>query len=94
MDKDFIIIKFYEQFALKMPGVPDSFTQWAVISARKDRSGNTKLRFKRLEHREAMGIVRENGLVEVLRNKQGVIFDTKKMTFQKRYHGLPLPEIR
>ena len=41
-----------------------------------------------------MDLVRENGLVEVLRNKQGVIFDTKKMTFQKRYHGLPLPEIK
>lgn len=88
---EIIVIKFYEKLVLKVPGTQDAFTQWAVVSATKDKDGNNKLKTRRIDHREAIRLIKENDLVEALRNKDGVVFDTKDNDFQKKYKGVPIP---
>lgn len=86
-----LVIKFYEQFALKVPGPPDSFAQWAVVTTGKDRCDWRRLKIKRVERAEALRVIRENRLVETHRDKDGVVFDTADRAFQRFHRGATVP---
>jgi len=86
-----LIIKYYEQFTLKVPGVPDAYPRWGKVTAKKDLQGNKTIKLKPITRDEALEAIRERGLVEVLRTKDGVVYDTKDGAFKKKSRGFHIP---
>lgn len=88
---DFIIVRFSVKFRLDLPGVPDSFPQWGIVTLCNYRENNKtrqKFRIKRVSHSEARRIIKKNGLVEVLRSEDGWVFDTPDKSFLEKYKGM------
>lgn len=93
---DCLIIKYYERFTLNVPGTPDSWPQWAKITAvnvKENYKSVTRLRTKHIDRKEASRIIRENGLIEVHSDRNGRIWDTPGKSFQEKYKGVPIPQI-
>lgn len=87
----FAVIKYNERFALKVPGIQDTFPRWAkVVAANVKLPGRTFLRarIKPITRDCAQELIEENGLVETLRTRDGVVFDTPDHAFQKKYAGI------
>ena len=86
-----LIIKYFEQFALKVPGAPDTYPRWGKVTAKKDQQGNKTIKLKPITRDEAMETIRERGLVEVLRTKDGIVYDTRDGAFKKKARGYYVP---
>lgn len=89
MSNNYIIIKFYERMVFQDPAVKaDANPVWAKVVARHRRGVATPVTdLLRISRLEALDIIRRDGLVEVLRNEHGVVFDTPDKAFWKEYHG-------
>ena len=93
---DYIICKYFERFALIVPGVPDSWPQYlkiSVVSVRENYRYVNRFRTKHIDRHEAQRLIREGGLTEVLNTKDGKVWDTPDKSFQERYRGLPIPTV-
>lgn len=86
-----LVIKYFEKFALTVPGVPDAYPVWAAITVRSGKNGDY-MRLKRISRAEAMRLIEENGLVETFQKpKLGVVFDTPAGAFKKKYRKISVP---
>lgn len=86
-----LVIKYFEQFALKVPGIPDAYPQWGLVMVRQNKSGGT-VKLKQVTREEAMKEIRENGLVEMFRKPRlGVVFDTPDGAFKKKFGKVSVP---
>lgn len=86
----YLIIKHYERFALNVPGIPDSWPRWAKITAgtvKENHRTIPRVRLKTLTREQARALIKEGGLVEVFRNRSGIVYDTPDKAFYKKYHG-------
>lgn len=93
-NEQLLIIKFYERFTLKVPGIPDTWPQWAKVSTvnvKENGKRITRARIKRIKKEEALSIIRELGLVKVHEDRDGRIWDTPEHSFQNKNIGLPIP---
>ena len=91
-----IIIKFFERLALKVPGTPDAWPQWAkvtAVSVKENGKRITRARVKRIEKDEAMMLIRDNGLVKVFDDNDGRIWDTPGQSFRAKYSGISIPQL-
>lgn len=80
-----LIIKYYEVFTLHFRGAPDAFPQWLKVWPDEKKKG--RLKTKHISKEEAMAAIREEGLVEVHKDKDGKVWDTPDRAFQKKYKG-------
>ena len=91
----FLIIKYFESFSLKVPGIPDAWPRWAKVSVGSIKEGNKtipRVRFKLLDRVAAKKLIEENGLVESHRDRNGLVYDTPDRSFYKKYHkALSIP---
>ena len=84
-----LVIKYFEKFALPLPGVNDRWPRWGVVTITPDG----KMRMKVIERAEAKEKIAENGLVEyAVGDPNERIYDTPDRAFHKRYAGrVPVP---
>lgn len=86
-----LVIKYFEKFALTVPGVPDAYPAWAAITVRTGKNG-AYMRFKRIGRAEAMKLIEENDLVEAFHKaKVGTVYDTPDGAFKKKYGKMAVP---
>ena len=91
---DILVVKYFERFMLNVPGVPDAWPRWAkitVATVKENYKPVKRLRTKHISREEALEAIRENGLVESLRTKDGVVYDTKDGAFKKKARGFHIP---
>lgn len=86
----YLIIKHYERFSLNVPGIPDAWPRWAKITAgnvKVDYKTISRVRLKSLTREQAKELIKEGGLVEVHRDRNGIVYDTPDRAFYNKYHG-------
>lgn len=92
--KNYIVIKYYERFLLTVPGVPDAWPQWAVVTAgtiKENRVPVKAVKMKNIDKQEAMRLIRDGGLVCVEQWESGKVFDTPERDFQRTHKGIRVP---
>ena len=92
--KSVCIIKFYEEFSLKLKGMDDRYPVWGqvhIVESREHCGVVRLLRVRRITHREAATLIRENGLVVAKKNEDGIIYDTPEKDFQKEAAFVRVP---
>lgn len=92
--KDYLVIKYYERFLLTVPGVPDAWPQWAVVTVGTIRENNRPvkaIKLKNIDKQQAMRLIHEGGLVCVEQDESGKVFDTPGRDFQRANKGIRVP---
>lgn len=93
MTADYIIIKYYESFRVKLPGIPDAFPQWGLVRPRLDSATRREVaELKPIPRAKAMQLIREDGLVEVHRDQDGTVYDKPNKEFWRRHAGIRIPK--
>lgn len=83
-----LVIKYYEKFALPVPGEHDRWPRWGIVKVTPDG----KMHLKVVERSKAREVIRERGLIESHASDTfGKVFDTPDKAFQKRYAGISVP---
>lgn len=82
--KDFIVIKSFERSRFLSD---KGNIVYAIVTA-QTRKGMVVPKYKDVTKEEAMDIVKENGLIPVVTNKYGTIWDTPNENFKDLYKGI------
>lgn len=87
---EFIVIKFYERLLM----MDESSRQWAKVTVRTATIEGRKRRIAKMKvitRKEALALIKENGLVESLECEHGKVWDTPNGSFQRKYKGVYVP---
>lgn len=80
---DYLIIKYYSTLAFPLMGrSQDAFPEWAKVMVRL-KYGKRTACLVPLERKDALRIIKDNNMVEVVRNKHGIVYDTPDKSFLK-----------
>ena len=90
--EDYIIIKYYERFALELPGIPDAFPAWWRVTVRHNSYGKVA-ELRPVTRAKALELIRAASLVEVHRDRDGIVFDTPEHGFWRRHAGCRVPSV-
>ena len=87
---DYIIVKFFEEIALKTKGAQrERFPAWGKVTVQ--RAGKQKFgkqaHLARISKEKARALIARRGLVEVHRDENGVVYDTPDKIFQQANGG-------
>lgn len=94
MSKDIIVVKYYETFTFKVPGIPDFWPRWGVAYIGRDRiksKYDKRVHLKPITKKKAMTLIKDNGLVETHRDHDGVIYDTPNQDFKRKGQNVNIP---
>lgn len=81
---DYLIIKYYSTLAFPLMGrSQDAFPEWAKVMVRL-KYGKRTACLVPLERKDALRIIKDNNMVEVVRNENGIIYDSKDKEFLRK----------
>ena len=87
---DYIIVKFFEEIALKTKGAKaERFPTWGKVTIQRTGGGKfgKQAHLKTITREQARELIARRGLVEVHRDENGIVYDTPDKIFQKANGG-------
>ena len=87
---DYIIVKFFEEIALKTKGAQrERFPAWGKVTIQRTGGGKfgKQAHLARISKEKARALIARRGLVEVHRDENGIVYDTPDKIFQKANGG-------
>ena len=87
---DYIIVKYFEEMALKTKGAKaERFPTWGKVTIQRTGGGKfgKQAHLARISKEKARDLIARRGLVEVHRDESGVVYDTQDKIFQKANGG-------